>query len=78
MSKNDKIGTPTRSGLFDGRTGVGPLTLLGGRLTLSFEQGTSLVVVGALEAPRFAFANEAWMVVATRDATRTRIIDLQK
>ena len=66
---NDKVGALTWSGRFDGRTGVGPLTLLGGRLTLFFEQGTSLVVVGALEAPRFAFTNEAQMVVATRDAT---------
>ena len=38
------------------------MALLHGRL--AFEQGTSLVVVGALEAPRFAVANEAWMVVA--------------
>ena len=62
--------------MFAGRTGVGPLVFLCGRLAL--EQGASLVIVGALEAPRFAFANEARMVVATRDATRTRIIDLRK
>jgi hypothetical protein len=64
--------------LFDGRIGVGPLTLLGGRLTLSFEQGTSLVVVGALEAPRFAVANEARVIVAASNAAQTRIIDLRR
>ena len=59
-------------------TGVGPLVLLGGRLTLTFEQGTSLVVVGALEVPRFAFANEARVIFAACDAARTRIFNLYK
>ena len=72
--KSDKVEELTWSGLFNGRTSVGPLTLLRGQL--AFEQGASLVIVGALEAPRFAFANNAWVIFAACDAARTRIINL--